>query len=56
MTNVLHRNPYAVWAPRAQRLRLSVGDATVEMERGPDDWWSPAGPVPDISEEAEDMR
>jgi maltooligosyltrehalose trehalohydrolase len=40
-----------VWAPRAERLRLSVGDATVEMERGADDWWSPAGPVPDAAEE-----
>ncbi len=50
---VLHRNPYDVWAPRAQRVRLSVGDAIVEMTRGADDWWSPAGPVPDISEEAD---
>ena len=50
---VLHRTPYDVWAPRAQRLRLSVGDAIVEMTRGTDDWWSPAGPVPHISEEAD---
>jgi maltooligosyltrehalose trehalohydrolase len=42
-----------VWAPRAQRLRLSVGDAIVEMTRGADDWWSPAGPVPHISEEVD---
>ncbi|MEX0426044.1 malto-oligosyltrehalose trehalohydrolase [Nocardioides sp. DS6] len=39
--------PYDVWAPRAERLRLSVGDDIVEMSKGPDDWWSPEGPVPD---------
>ncbi len=54
---VLHRNRYAVWAPRAQRVRLSVGPADVgaivEMTRGADDWWSPAGPVPDPAEEAD---
>jgi maltooligosyltrehalose trehalohydrolase len=50
---VLNRTPYDVWAPRAQRLRLSVGDAIVEMTRGADDWWSPAGPVPHISEEVD---
>ena len=27
------------------RLRLSVGDAIVEMVRGEDDWWTPADPV-----------
>jgi maltooligosyltrehalose trehalohydrolase len=42
-----------VWAPRPQRLRLSVGDDIVEMKCGDDDWWTPAGPVPDISEEAD---
>jgi maltooligosyltrehalose trehalohydrolase len=51
--SVIHRSPYDVWAPRAQRLRLSVGDAIVEMTRGADDWWSPAGPVPHISEEVD---
>ena len=50
---VVHRAPYDVWAPRAQRLRLSVGDAIVEMTRGTDDWWRPAGPVPHVSEEAD---
>ena len=44
-------SPYDVWAPRAQRVRLSVGDAIVEMTRGADDWWSPAGPVLDVGEE-----
>ena len=57
MTRVLHRSPYDVWAPRAQRVRLSVGPAnlgaTVEMTRGDDDWWVPAGPVPDPSEEVD---
>ena len=50
MTPVLHRSPYDVWAPRARRVRLSVGDATVEMTRGDDDWWVPADPVPDPAE------
>jgi maltooligosyltrehalose trehalohydrolase len=49
MEKVLHRSPYDVWAPRAQRVRLSVGTATVEMTRGDDDWWVPADPVPDPS-------
>jgi maltooligosyltrehalose trehalohydrolase len=57
MTRALHRSPYDVWAPRAQRVRLSVGPAnlgtTVEMTRGDDDWWVPAGPVPDPSEEVD---
>ncbi len=41
------RGPFDVWAPRPGRLRLSVGDGTVEMARGADDWWSPVGPVPE---------
>ncbi len=53
MTRALHKVPYDVWAPRAQRVRLSVADDTVEMTRGDDDWWTPAGPVPDIREEAD---
>jgi maltooligosyltrehalose trehalohydrolase len=44
------RGPFSVWAPRATRLRLSVGDAIVEMRRGTGDWWVPAEPVPDPSE------
>jgi maltooligosyltrehalose trehalohydrolase len=44
------RGPFDVWAPRAQRLRLSVADAIVEMGRADDDWWSPSEPVPAISE------
>ena len=47
------RKPYDVWAPRPRRLRLSVGDAMVEMTRGPDDWWTPSGPVPDITTEVD---
>jgi maltooligosyltrehalose trehalohydrolase len=39
--------PYAVWAPHAGRLRLSVGDAIVEMRREDGDWWVPVAPVPD---------
>jgi maltooligosyltrehalose trehalohydrolase len=52
MTRVLHRSPFDVWAPRPRRVRLSVGDAIVEMTRGDDDWWTPAGPVP-YSEETD---
>jgi maltooligosyltrehalose trehalohydrolase len=40
------RERFDVWAPRAGRLRLSVGDGTVEMARGADGWWTPAQPVP----------
>ena len=35
---------------RAARLRLSVGDATVAMVRGEDDWWTPAAPLPSREE------
>lgn len=47
------RGPYDVWAPRPASVRLSVGDATVEMTKGDDDWWTPAGPVPAMSEESD---
>lgn len=44
------RGPFDVWAPRPQRVRLQVGagDAhtVVDMTRGADGWWTPAGPVP----------
>lgn len=43
----MSRGPYDVWAPRPTRLRLSVDAAIVDMQRGDDDWWTPAGPVPD---------
>ncbi len=43
---VLHRNPYDVWAPRAQRVRLSVGDAIVEMTRGATTGGAPPDPFP----------
>ena len=41
------RGRFDVWAPLPQRVRLSVADEIVEMTRGEDDWWKPAGPVPD---------
>ena len=47
------RGPFDVWAPRAGALKLSVGDETVEMTKGPDDWWTPAGPVPDPTQEVD---
>jgi maltooligosyltrehalose trehalohydrolase len=37
---------FDLWAPRPQRVRLSVGDEIVDMTKGDDDWWTPAGPVP----------
>ena len=45
--------PFAVWAPSTSRLRLSVGDDIVEMNRGADDWWSPAEPVTADGEETD---
>ncbi len=45
MTPIPARGPFDVWAPRPERVRLSVGDETVEMVRGDDDWWTPAQPV-----------
>jgi maltooligosyltrehalose trehalohydrolase len=47
------RSGFDVWAPRPSRLRLSVGDAIVDMHRGDDDWWTPAGPVPDPRSEVD---
>ncbi|WGL52994.1 malto-oligosyltrehalose trehalohydrolase [Nocardioides sp. BP30] len=49
----MSRGPFDVWAPRATSLRLSVGDETVEMTKDPDDWWTPAGPVPDPAQEVD---
>jgi maltooligosyltrehalose trehalohydrolase len=63
VTTATHgRGPFDVWAPLPSRLRLSVQDApspdstgravggeTVEMARGADGWWTPAGPVPDLA-------
>jgi maltooligosyltrehalose trehalohydrolase len=47
MTLGLVRGRFDVWAPRPERLRLSVAGESVEMARGADDWWSPVGPVPE---------
>jgi maltooligosyltrehalose trehalohydrolase len=46
--------PFAVWAPRAGRMRLSVGGAIVSMCRSGGDWWVPDGDVPDPEEGATD--
>jgi len=53
MTGPIERGPYDVWAPIPARLRLSVGDEIVPMSKGPDDWWTPDGPVPDPSLEVD---
>ena len=54
MSNRSHdHGPFAVWSPVATRLRLSVGDAIVEMRRSGGDWWVPDGAhgaVPDPAE------
>jgi maltooligosyltrehalose trehalohydrolase len=42
--------PFAVWAPLAQRMRLSVGDAIVEMRKTTGDWWVADDAVPDSAE------
>ena len=49
-----NRGPFDVWAPVPTRVRLSIGDATVEMTKGADDWWTPSGQVPDPSVEEVD--
>jgi maltooligosyltrehalose trehalohydrolase len=41
------RGRFDLWAPRPDRVRLSVGDQVVEMTRGDDDWWTPVGSVPE---------
>lgn len=45
------RGRFDVWAPRASSLELVVGTdggptRPIPMERGEDDWWTPAGPEP----------
>ncbi|QBX56545.1 malto-oligosyltrehalose trehalohydrolase [Nocardioides seonyuensis] len=50
------RGPYDVWAPRPRRVRLvcRVEDVheVVDMSRGPDDWWTPAQPLPESVDRA----
>jgi maltooligosyltrehalose trehalohydrolase len=43
------RGPFDVWAPKPQRLRLSIGTETLEMRRGEGDWWTPTEPTPDTT-------
>ena len=47
------RGRFDVWAPRPDRVRLSVGEDVVDMTRDTDGWWTPAGPVPDGQGSAE---
>ena len=44
------RPTFALWSPLAHRVRLSVGDAIVEMSRSGGDWWIPDGETPDPAE------
>jgi maltooligosyltrehalose trehalohydrolase len=46
----MSRPPFSVWAPERQRVRLSVGDAIVEMRRADGGWWVPGAAVPDPTE------
>ncbi|MEJ7832045.1 MAG: malto-oligosyltrehalose trehalohydrolase [Nocardioides sp.] len=48
------RGPFDVWAPRPDRVRLSVADSRFEMTKGDDDWWRPVGPVPDPADQEVD--
>ena len=41
------RGAFDVWAPCAQRLRLSVADAEVDMHQTDGGWWTPSGTTPD---------
>jgi maltooligosyltrehalose trehalohydrolase len=43
----MRRGRFDVWAPSPRRVRLRIGDETVPMRRGADDWWTPDGPTPD---------
>ena len=40
------RGPFDVWAPRPERVRLSLAGRAVAMTRGDDGWWSPDEQVP----------
>jgi len=42
--------PFSVWAPRPDRLRLSVGDEVIPMEPVADGWWIPAEQVRVVGE------
>ena len=42
----MSRGSYDVWAPHAERVRLSVGDALVEMTPTSAGWWSAGDSVP----------
>lgn len=37
---------FEVWAPRADRVRLSIDDRVVAMRRTAGHWWVPAEPIP----------
>jgi maltooligosyltrehalose trehalohydrolase len=42
------RGRFDVWAPNPGRVRLLLGDETLEMVRDADGWWTPVEPVPDV--------
>jgi maltooligosyltrehalose trehalohydrolase len=46
MAESLPRGPFDVWAPRPERVRLSLGGEVREMTRADDGWWTPTEPVP----------
>jgi len=38
-----HRGRFDVWAPRADRVRLSIDDVVADMEPAGGGWWTPTG-------------
>jgi maltooligosyltrehalose trehalohydrolase len=47
------RNPFDVWAPRPQQVRLRLAGETLDMTRGDDGWWTPVEPVPSADDEVD---
>ncbi len=41
------QHDYRVWAPQAERMRVAVGDASVEMVREEGGWWHATAPAGD---------
>ncbi len=41
---------FEVWAPRASRVRLSLGDEVVPMTSAAGGWWAPAAELGDLPE------
>jgi len=44
----IRRGPFDVWAPNPARVRLSLGDEVLAMERDDDGWWTPPQRLPHV--------